>query len=347
MSTPPPANPVPTPSPPPGDAGADATPLAHDPPTSGRITRRSMFVGLAGSVGLAAFVAACSSGDEPADQATGQPPVPPSGTGSSTESNAVSGDGPVVVQRFPQQVSTPGRVRLPISLADATGTLQRTGPAELRAQVVDVDGGAVGSPISAVRRDAEPAPYYAFVATVEAPGVYYLVVDGVSAGPEVSDGPTGAAFQVFDPADVAVPSPGEVLPPFDTPTLDDARGVDPVCTRDPEPCPFHDMTLGEALASGRPVAYYVGTPAFCSTGSCAPGLESLIEISSEFPDVAFVHAEVYADDTATTVAPAVDELGLFYEPTVFITDADGVIVDRVDSVWNTDELREIVTAATG
>jgi hypothetical protein len=150
-----------------------------------------------------------------------------------------------------------------------------------------------------------------------------------------------AAFQVFDPSEVAVPTPGDVLPPFETPTVDDARGVDPICTRDPEPCPFHDVTLTEALASGRQVVYLVGTPAFCSTGTCAPGLESLIEVAADVGDTyTFVHAEVYVDDTATTVAPAVEAVSLFYEPTIFVTDADGVVLDRLDSVWNTDELRE-------
>ena len=58
--------------------------------------------------------------------------------------------------------------------------------------------------------------------------------------------------------------------------------MDPICTLEPEHCPFHDVTLTEALAAGKPVAYYVGTPAFCDTGSCAPGLESIIEVQTEF-----------------------------------------------------------------
>jgi hypothetical protein len=112
------------------------------------------------------------------------------------------------------------------------------------------------------------------------------------------------------------------------------------------------VTLTEALDAaaddGRVVAYYVGTPAFCSTGSCAPALESMIELQGEFADsVIFVHAEVYTDDTATVTAPAVDALGLFYEPTIFVTGSDGVIVDRLDAVWDVTELRETLLRAVG
>jgi hypothetical protein len=38
-------------------------------------------------------------------------------------------------------------------------------------------------------------------------------------------------------------------------------------------------------------------------------------------------------------------LGLFYEPVLFITDETGVVVERIDSVWNTQELAEALTRA--
>ena len=105
-------------------------------------------------------------------------------------------------------------------------------------------------------------------------GVYYLVVDG---GP-----PKAPASMSTEPGTVdRARPPADPLPPFDTPTIADARGVDPICTREPEPCPFHDITLTEALAAGKRVVYYVGTPAFCSDRlACAPALESIIEVQT-------------------------------------------------------------------
>ena len=52
--------------------------------------------------------------------------------------------------------------------------------------------------------------------------------------------------------------------------------------------------------------------------------------------------------TATTPSPAVQslqEIGLSYEPVLFITDAAGVVTERIDAVWNTEELIEALTRA--
>lgn len=243
-----------------------------------------------------------------------------------------------LVQRFPQGLQVPGAQRLPISLSTGAAELIQDGPDTLRATVVDPDGNAIGEPVTAARRDVEPAPYYDFHTTIGDPGFFSLVVDG---GPE-----GGAGFQVRVAEEVPVPVPGAALPPFDTPTVEDARGIDPICTRTPDPCPFHDVTLTAALGLGTVVAYYVGTPAFCSTGSCGPALESMIELQEEFAEtVTFVHAEVYTDTTATEIAPAVDAIGMTYEPALFVADASGTVVDRLDAVWNTDELRETLERA--
>jgi hypothetical protein len=131
------------------------------------------------------------------------------------------------------------------------------------------------------------------------------------------------------------------LAPFDTPTVDDHRGVEPYCSLTPNPCPLHDVTLTDALASGTPVAYMVGTPAHCQTGTCAPGLEFLVAEHARAGDaITMVHADVYADNAATTVAPAVIALNVEYEPIVYLCTADGVIVDRLDGIWDASELTE-------
>lgn len=258
------------------------------------------------------------------------------GPGSGPAAAAPSADGTyILVQRFPQDVQEAGSVRLPVSLATADGNLIEDGPITLAAQVTDVDGTPLGDPFSATRRDVAPGPYYDFRTEIAEPGVYYLVVDR---GPA-----DGAAFQVMAAGTVGVPGPGQPLPAFDTPTVDDARGVDPICTREPEPCPFHDLTLAEALESGKGVVYLVGTPAFCQTGTCAPALESIIDVADDYSErYEFVHAEVYTDNTATTPAPAVGAVGLSYEPALFITDATGTVVERLDAVWNEAELVEVL-----
>jgi hypothetical protein len=244
-----------------------------------------------------------------------------------------------VAQRFEQSVLVPGLARLPISLASKQALLS-DGPDILNGKIIDINTGAtVIAALSARRRIVtEALSYWDFHAQLDSVGLYSLIIDGGT--------PEGGAIQINDPATVKVPFVGQLLPPFDTPTTDTHRGVNPICTRlTGGPCPFHAMTLTEALAAGKPVAYLIGTPAHCQFGTCAPGLEALIAVSERLGDkLSIVHAEVYVDDSATVSTPAVDAYHLTYEPVVWLTDANGAIVSRLDAIWDQSELDEAVDA---
>jgi hypothetical protein len=106
------------------------------------------------------------------------------------------------------------------------------------------------------------------------------------------------------------------------------------------------LTLTEALKLGVPVAYLVGTPAHCKTGTCSPALDGLIEVGSRIGDRAvFIHAEVYSDEAATVIAPAVKALNLTFEPALFVVDANGKIVERLDAVFDAKEISDALTRA--
>ena len=238
-----------------------------------------------------------------------------------------------VVQRFPNApLFTPGEVRLPVSLSDGQ-TLATTGPATLSGHIETVDGTKVTDLVATFRSDGIVVPYYEVRVQLTEPQGYTLRLDG--------DDGAGAAFQVFEAKQILTPVTGTKLPPFDTPTVDNHRGVEPYCSLTPEPCPLHDVTLREALTSGKKICYLIGTPAHCQTGTCTPGLEFLVaEHARAGADVVMIHADVYADDKATTVAPAIDALKVDYEPIIYFCDTTGVIVDRLDGVWDRAELRE-------
>lgn len=285
-----------------------------------KVTRRSLL-----ALGAGGLLAACGSkqnaspGSSPGSSSGGSP----GGTGPSP--TAIE-SGFVVVQRYPNTSLTPGAVRLPIGIATPDGSLQTSGPAELTGRILDAGGSAISTFTLPIHATDIVVPYWAVEAVLTAPGIYGIEVDGAVGEP--------TPFQLFDPAQVVIPTVGAELPGFDTPTLDDARGVDPICTLEP-PCPFHEVTLTNALAAGKPVVYIVGTPAHCATGTCAPGLEFLVELAAEYADAAtFVHAEVYADNAATEIAPAVRALAIDYEPLVFVTDASGVVRERIDIIWD-------------
>lgn len=244
-----------------------------------------------------------------------------------------------VVQRFPSSgLFVPGEVRLPVSLSNGQSLLQ-TGPAELPGRIVDFKGNKVVDVVGKRRDKGISNPYWEVRAQLDKAVIYTLRFDG--------DDGYGATFELFEPAQVQSPLTGKPMPPFDTPTKDDHRGVEPYCSRPGGPCPLHDITLTEALKKGTPVAYMVGTPGHCQTGTCAPGLEALMSEHELLGDqVAMVHADVYADNAATTVSPAVDSLHVDYEPIIYLIDAKGIVVDRLDGVWDGSELRERLAKLT-
>ena len=289
------------------------------------ISRSLGVIGATSTVGLSSLLAGCS------------------GSSRSTTTDSVLGLSDLqLVQRFPQ-VLVPGNVRLPFSLANQAGLLTTESgldlPTTLTAILINADTQeVVAESLSADRHDTGlTIPYWPFRVDIDKPGIYTLIVDG---GPA-----EGAAIQVLNATEVLIPLVGSQLPGFDTPTFDDHRGVEPVCTRTPEPCEFHNITLNEALALKKPIAYLVGTPAHCSTGTCAPALEALITVKNSIGDaMTFLHAEIYTDDKATTVAPAVVALKMEYEPAIYITDASGIIIERFDAIFDADEINAAIAA---
>lgn len=284
---------------------------------------RRQFIQRGIGVGAAAFVAptlfsACGGGD-----------------GSGLDLSDID-----LVKRFPGDVLVPGRLRLPYSLAGADGVLTAdTGvdiPASLSFGITDIDGNGIGleDPLIVSSHVTDvPQPYWPLEVTIDKPGLYVVNLVG-------SDKP-GSSIQIFDRSEVAIPLVGDPLPPVDTPTVGDARDVDPICTREPA-CPLHDVTLREALTLSKPVAYLLGTPAYCQTGTCSPALDAILDVREKVGDaVTFIHAEIYTDRTATTPAKAVTAYNMKYEPALFITDAQGVVTDRLDAIFDAKEVRAV------
>jgi hypothetical protein len=148
------------------------------------------------------------------------------------------------------------------------------------------------------------------------------------------------SFQIHRAEDVKVIQPGAAMPAVDTPTTADARGVTPICTKEPA-CPLHDVTVAEALATGAPVALLVATPAFCQFAICGPVLDVLLEVQADNPGIHFLHAEVYADPAKglDTYAPVVVPLDLHFEPCLVLVGSDGLVADRVDTIYDRAELQ--------
>jgi hypothetical protein len=236
---------------------------------------------------------------------------------------------------FQDGVPAGGDVRLPFSLGDEQGIPIEDPPAELEVRI-GPDGGELGPPVRVARHDrGVPRPYYPILTTVEAAGVYRITTEAGGATVESAFTALPAGGPGF------VPGPGEPMFSVPTPTVEDHRGVEPICTDNP-PCPLHETSLDTALTEGRPVALLVATPAFCRTAVCGPVVTLLADQREAYGDrVALIHAEVYTE--ASPESPPTDVVlaaQLRFEPCLFLVDRTGTIRGRLDNIFDVTELEQ-------
>ena len=87
------------------------------------------------------------------------------------------------------------------------------------------------------------------------------------------------------------------------------------------------------------------TPAFCTTGACTPVMDLVRGMAPDYPDVDWVHVEVYTnldDPDHLEVVSAVEEWGLRTEPWVFVVDSAGFIAARFEGVVSAEEIAAVL-----
>ncbi len=114
-------------------------------------------------------------------------------------------------------------------------------------------------------------------------------------------------------------------------------------TTDPEPEPgFYELSIADAVTSGKPSVIVFATPAFCTTAICGPTMEVMKSVATGFTETNFVHVEVYEniDDPQGQLVEvdAVIEWGLPTEPWVFVIDAEGTVAARFEGTVGANEL---------
>jgi hypothetical protein len=230
--------------------------------------------------------------------------------------------------------------RLPLLLAGPDGAPLDHIAGDVRFQVLR-DGRRIGEPITVRPHDQGlTRAYLPLSVTFSEPGTYD--VRGTYRGAQLE-----TTLVVFEPSEVHLPQVGAPLPSVATPTVDDHRGVDPICTNDP-PCPFHAVNLADSLAAGRPVLLLLSTPRYCQTAICGPVLDLLVEEAGSLEGIDVIHNEVYANPDAVpsidqaTQAPLVQAYSMVFEPCLFVVDRSGTLVRRLDTIYDRVELRQAI-----
>ncbi|MEO6121547.1 MAG: hypothetical protein ABIW46_04845 [Acidimicrobiales bacterium] len=279
-------------------------------------SRREFLLAGAGAAG-AVVLAACGSGssDDAAVKVT------------NPDDSAVNKPGSrlnLVVASYVHTSGPEQRLTLALLNDDASGPLLPDGPVSFSIDGTDVEAELYAD-------GSIPLPYYLVRHRFEQPGVVTVkAVTGAKNGE--------AAVEVLDPAGVKIPIPGTALISTPTPTVADARGVDPICTAEPA-CPLHEISIDAALAEKRPLAVLFATPARCMSRLCGPVLDNLLAYREAFADrVRFVHVEIYATRTGQGFAPAVSAYHLDSEPFLFLAGADGMVRERLDNAFDRTEV---------
>lgn len=205
----------------------------------------------------------------------------------------------------------------------------------------------IGSPIGQYEGDfiwivPDLRGLYAFQMEIPGPGTFQITVTSDAFN---EAGPVGLVT-VEDPGVIVV---GDEAPRSETRTSG-THDINDI-TSDPDPDPrFYELSVADAVGNG-PTAIVFGTPAWCTSQACGPLLDQVKALSREFPELNYVHIEVYEDIHVDsfdelTVVPSVGEWGLPAEPWVFITDADGLVSASFEGVASNEELSNALDAVS-
>ena len=151
------------------------------------------------------------------------------------------------------------------------------------------------------------------------------------------------------------PSIGAAVPLSNNKTLGDGYELSELTTSsipDPE---LYELTINQAVSTGKPTLIVFASPAFCTSGTCGPQVKIISETKNNFRGlVNFIHVEVYdnpdkidGDLSKAEISPLMQEWGLFTEPCTFLIDSNGFVHSKFEGFVTTVELEESLDLILG
>ena len=221
---------------------------------------------------------------------------------------------------------------------------------------VSVAHAAGAAPPASVTAQFNEWPYgvrgsYTAAVDFPAPGDYVLTATVDDA--DHDDGVMGMVdIPVTARAQSPVPSIGTAAPATATKKLGDGLELPQLTTAykpDPE---LYLHSIADAVAAGRPAVIVFATPAFCTSPTCGPQVDTVAELRALHPNAAsYLHIELYdnpdeiqGDLTRARLTPAATEWGFTQidhwtnESWVFVLDAAGIIRHRFEGFATLAEL---------
>ena len=124
---------------------------------------------------------------------------------------------------------------------------------------------------------------------------------------------------------------------------------------------LYRVSVAEAVASGKLSVVVFATPAFCTSPTCGPQVDTVSELRVEHPDAAnYIHVELYdnpqeiqGDLSRAELVAAADEWGFTRIPGwtneswVFVLDGDGIVRQRFEGFATLAELKAALADVGG
>ncbi len=189
-------------------------------------------------------------------------------------------------------------------------------------------------------------------------GVYVTLVNfgtvgawGVQLDVTLADGrelePIPFRFDVLE--ETAEPSIGDPAPASRQLTLADVDDVTEIDSSFPSRPHMHEITVADALTTGKPILVAFATPAFCESRTCGPVMDTVMDpLYERYADEAvFIHIEPFQlkqlrEGIDRIPVEATAEWGLQTEPWLFVIDAQGGIVGKFEGIIALDEVATIL-----
>ena len=214
--------------------------------------------------------------------------------------------------------------------------MRRSETTSVVGRLVDHDHPGGGDPD---HQHADLLRYFALRAVLPEPGIYDIEVD-------FGGGAIGRLpVQAFDPLRRSpFPSTGQPMPPVATPDgRRPRRHLAALHPPEPDGATSISSTSPSAVGNGRPLALLVATPALLRdrllragvwkrSSPPPPTIRTSISCTSRstpMPTMSTVASTIPQLEIAAPVA----ELGLTFEPSLFLVDSDGIVADRIDNIY--------------
>lgn len=188
---------------------------------------------------------------------------------------------------------------------------------------------------------------YAAELTFDRPGPWRLDIQV-----EGPDGPGEAQLTVDILDKTGVPDIGSIPPFGNNKTVHTVQRLEDLTT-DSTPDPdLYQLTIAEAIITGRPTVIVFATPAFCTSPTCGPQVDTVSELKDLHQGEAnFIHVELYdnpaeiqGDLSRARFNDLVSTWGLlsipdwFNESWTFVLGTDGRITQRFEGFATLEEL---------